>query len=92
MNYRVKITKRAKKRLDGLGEDARRRINTALKRLIDYYNGVNVPLSDVKTLKGKYQNLLRLRIGDLRVIFKIENDEFVILVIDVVSRGNAYNK
>jgi mRNA interferase RelE/StbE len=72
--------------------DAQERINTVLKRLVDYYNGLDVPPPDVKILKGKYQNLLRLRVGDMRVIFKIENDEFVILVIDVVSRGDAYKK
>lgn len=92
MTYKVRLTKRAHKKLDRLGGEVRERINRALRRLADYYDGETVPPPDVKILKGKYQNLLRLRVGDLRVIFKIENDVFVIIVIDIVPRGDAYKE
>lgn len=90
MTYKVRLTKRAHRKLSRLGGDMQDRINRALLRLIDYYDGRTVSPPDVKILKGKYQNLLRLRVGDLRVIFKIEDAIFVILVIDIVPRGDAY--
>ncbi len=45
---------------------------------------------DVKSLSGKYYGLLRLRVGDYRVIFQVRGDEFVILVVQIIKRGDAY--
>ena len=90
MKYKVQITKRAKKYLDRLGEKTKHKINKELRQLIEYYEGKNVPLPDVKMLKGDYHGLLRLRISDIRVIFKIEHQRFIILIIDIVPRGDAY--
>lgn len=54
MTYKVRLTKRAHKKLDRLGGEVRERINRALRRLADYYDGETVPPPDVKILKGKY--------------------------------------
>ena len=44
---------------------------------------------DIKTLKGKYEDLKRLRIGNYRVIFEvIEN---VIFVYEIKHRQEAYH-
>ena len=45
-----------------------------------------------KRLKGKYKNLWRYRIGDYRLIAKIEDNIFTILVIRVSHRKNVYRK
>lgn len=92
MKYEVVITARAKKYLEKIEEDIKNRINKALKNFIAYYNGEDVPVPQVTKLKGKYYGLLRLRIGDIRVIFKIERTSFMIFVIDIVPRGSAYKK
>lgn len=47
---------------------------------------------DVKPLKG-YENLLRMRIGDYRVVYRIANGN--IIIVDVIlagSRGEIYKK
>ena len=91
MKYELWLTKKAQKSLERLGPQAKKRINEAFKELIAYYQqSEGLPAPDLKMLKGKYQGLLRLRVGDWRGIFKMEADKFVILVIDVVSRGSAY--
>ena len=90
MSYEIRLTKRAKKHLDKLGKDTRDRINSAFKNLVAYYNGESVSIPDLKMLQGKYNGLLRLRVGDLRVIFRMEMDSLAILIIDIVPRGNAY--
>ena len=52
--------------------------------------GKQVLAPDLKQLHGKYRGLLRLRTGSWRIIFKMEADRLVVLVFDVVKRGNAY--
>ena len=45
---------------------------------------------DVKRLKGKWQNCLRLRIGKVRVIFKIDTDRYFIEIVRAGFRGKIY--
>ncbi len=42
-----------------------------------------------KKLRG-YENLYRLRAGDWRLIYAIEDDQLVVLIIEVAPRGEAY--
>lgn len=42
-----------------------------------------------KKLRG-YETLYRLRVGDWRLIYAIEDDELVVLVIEIAPRGEAY--
>ena len=81
--YRIIIKKRAKKFIDGLPQSERRRIIAALEQLP---NGV-----DIKKLKG-HRDLLRLRVGDYRIIHTVDNGELVVYVIDAGSRGQIYNR
>jgi len=62
---------------------------TAALRL---YNEINkLPLGDVKRLRGKKEPpFYRLRIGNYRVIFYMEQDVITVLRID--SRGDIYKK
>lgn len=49
----------------------------------------NLPDGDVKKLQG-YKDDYRLRVGDLRVLFSIENE--IITIKGVLPRGNAYKR
>lgn len=89
MKYEVRITRRAKKNLDKYEKD-RERINDALKGLVAYYSGESEKVPDLKKLKGKYQGLLRLRVGELRLIMKIDADKPIFTLIDIVPRSGAY--
>lgn len=81
--YRIILKKRAKKFIDGLPQNERRRIVAAIEQLP---NG-----EDIKRLKG-HPDLLRLRVGDYRIIYTVDNGELIVYVIDVGSRGQIYNK
>lgn len=48
-----------------------------------------IPFGDIKKLQG-YSNLYRLRIGDYRVIYQIENGN--IIIDAVLPRGEAYKR
>jgi mRNA interferase RelE/StbE len=42
-----------------------------------------------KKLVG-YENLYRLRVGDWRISYAVEQEQLIILVIEVAPRGSAY--
>ena len=79
--YRIIIKKKAKKFIDGLPANERRR--AAIEQLP---NG-----EDIKKLKG-HDKLLRLRVGNYRIIYTVDNGELIVYVIDVGNRGQIYNR
>ena len=90
MSWQIKISKRAKKHRNLYARDLKKRIDCAFLDLLNYYNGKEVPKPDVKILAGKYQGLLRLRVGEFRIIFTMDIRDSVIFVIDILPRGKAY--
>lgn len=79
--YKIIIKKKAKKFIDKLPKNERLRIAKAIEALP---NG-----EDIKKLKG-YTNLLRLRVGDYRIIYTVNHGELVVIVIDAGNRGQIY--
>ena len=90
MSWQIKISKRAKKHRNLYARDLKKRIDYAFLDLLNYYNGKEAPKPDVKILAGKYQGLLRLRVGEFRIIFTMDIRDSVIFVIDILSCGKAY--
>jgi mRNA interferase RelE/StbE len=39
---------------------------------------------------GGYQNLYRVRVGDWRISYAVEDDRLIVVVIEVAPRGAAY--
>ena len=83
MMYRIIIKKKAKKFIDGLPINERRRVAVAIEHLP---NG-----EDIKRLKG-HNKLFRLRVGDYRIIYTVDNGELIVYVIDAGNRGQIYNR
>ncbi len=81
--YRIILKKKAKKFIDRLPLNEKRRITTAISQLP---NG-----EDIKKLKG-HENLLRLRVGEYRIIYTVDHGECIILVIDAGNRGEIYHR
>lgn len=44
----------------------------------------------VKRLTGDLKSLSRLRVGEYRVIFKLQTDKKQIMVVSILPRGSAY--
>ena len=81
--YQIILKKRAKKFIDKLPINERRRIVTAIELLP---NG-----EDIKKVKG-HNDLLRLRVGSYRIIYSVDNGKCIIYVIDAGNRGEIYNR
>lgn len=79
---RFKLTSDAKKYLDSLDKASVNRIYESLRKLTQI-----PPVGDVKSLQGNNE-LYRLRVGDLRIIYFIDNNNLIVLKIS--PRGQAY--
>ena len=83
MKYTIIIEKLAEKFIMKLPRPDKERVLKAIHNLPDG--------NDIKKLKG-HKNLMRLRVGDYRIIYTIDNGKCIILVIDAGNRGDIYNK
>jgi mRNA interferase RelE/StbE len=45
---------------------------------------------NIKKLKGEYKEVYRFRIGDYRLFYKVDEKEFIIFVVNIENRKDAY--
>ncbi len=83
MKYNIVLKKPAKKFIDKLPMNEKRRIVDAIEKLPE--------IGDIKSMKG-YSELLRLRVGSYRIIYTVDNGNLIICVIDIGNRGEIYKK
>lgn len=81
--YQIIIKKKAKKFIDKLPINEKRRVVSAIEQLP---NG-----EDIKKLQG-HDELLRLRVGDYRIIYTMDNGKLVVCVVDAGNRGDIYKR
>ena len=85
MKFKVLLHKRASNFLRNLRLENKQRIIDRLRQLEDF---PNVRLDIVK-IAGE-TGTFRLRIGDYRALFKIYENEKIIVVVKIDTRGKAY--
>ena len=81
--YQIVLKRNAKRFIDRLPQNERKRIVAAIEQLP---NG-----EDIKPLKG-HAGLMRLRVGDYRVIYTVDNGQLIVYVIDAGPRGQIYKR
>ena len=64
-------------------------VKECLKLFIKKLSGETVSL-DIKKMKGTWQDSLRIRKGDIRIIFSINENEKIIHVNVIDFRGDVY--
>ena len=80
--YKIIIQKRAKKFIDKLPLNEKKRVVAAIEQLPECNN--------IKKMKN-HDDLFRLRVGDYRIIYTVNNGELIVYVIDAGNRGQIYN-
>jgi mRNA interferase RelE/StbE len=86
LHWRVVVDDRARKDLRRIDPPTRKRSLNAITRLVQ-----DAELTgDVKRLRGS--NEYRLRVGDWRVRFERQDQQFVIVIVRVLPRGRAYDR
>ena len=81
--WQVLISHRAERVLRRLPKDVLLRIGSAIDGLADD----PYPMGS-KKLTG--HDLFRIRVGAWRIIYSVEEDELIVLILTVASRGQAY--
>ena len=79
-HYEVVLSPKAEKQLDELPTPLRRRITEAVEGLESKPRP-----HGVKKLTGA-ENLWRIRVGDYRIVYTIEDDRLIVLVVKVGHR------
>lgn len=86
--YAIEVTRQAARTLRRLRKD-----KPLLSRIDDAIRGLasDPRPSGCKKLVGKqFENLYRIRVGNWRILYAIEDDRLIILILDVVRRDQAY--
>jgi mRNA interferase RelE/StbE len=84
MPYKITLTKAAAKDLKALPKKTLRSIDQIIVSL-----ATEPRPAGSKKLKGM-EDLYRIRKGDFRIIYKIEDDELIVTVIRVGNRRDVY--
>ena len=87
MNYQLRIKSSAKKELKRLPRSLLIRIKSAFDKL-----SKNPRPKGVIKLKTNLANLYRIRIGDYRIVYEIQDHILIIIVISVGHRREIYKK
>ena len=81
MSYKILIEKPARKFIEKQSANQQKRILKAIAGLPD--NG------DIKQLKGE-TSYFRLRVGDYRIIYRVERNVLTVIVTNAGNRGQIY--
>ncbi len=83
MKYSVVISKKAQKFIRAQQPKQQKRILDAINKLPDE--------GDIVPLEGN-TNAYRLRVGDYRIIYEVDNGAFIVIVVDAGNRGQIYKR
>ncbi|MBR0288678.1 MAG: type II toxin-antitoxin system RelE/ParE family toxin [Selenomonadaceae bacterium] len=87
-SYKVKLSKVARKKLKKMDSSTQARIVNWLKTNLE---GCENPRRLGKALQGDWDGHWRYRVGDYRIIAKIEDDKIIIFVVKIDKRGEIYS-
>ncbi len=76
----IEYSKNSVKYINAANKPTKKRLKEAIEK---------IPFGDIKKLQG-IDNGYRLRVGDLRVLFSIEDD--IIYIDNIIPRGQAYKR
>lgn len=83
MSYSISIKQSAAKALSKIDIPQR-------KRLIEAIDKLKTNPTAGSVLKGEFSGLRRIRIGDYRIVYEVQNEQLVILVIRVAHRREIH--
>lgn len=85
--WRIEFDDKAAKQFRRLGTVDQRRVRSFLE---DRVLASDDPRSQGKALSGPLTGLWRYRVGDLRIVVRIEHQVLVVYVIDIDDRSRIY--
>ena len=86
MTYRIEWRPHARKAFLALDKPVRRRIGEAVEAL-----AADPRLAAAKMITGAH-GVLRIRVGDCRVLYTIDEGQLIVLVLDAGHRSEIYRR
>ena len=86
MMYKVQLSPKAKK----FYQDAHRSLAKKLARCFERLEQAPRSYPNIKSLKGNLAGYYRYRVGEYRVIYYIEDEEKIVVVIVIAHRSDSY--
>ena len=80
----IELTKDAVKYFNKMNGSIKLRLTQAFEKLL-----FEPPQGDIFPLQGK-NNIYRLRVGNLRILFSVNKNDNIILISKISPRGDAY--
>ena len=90
---KIRFSKQSLKFLENLGDKKHETVRLKLKQLsISVAERGIIPYKElhIKNLVGDWKGFMRMRIGDIRVIFRIVSASEEIFIYEMDFRGSAY--
>jgi mRNA interferase RelE/StbE len=84
--YKVSLHKKAVKYYESLADKTVRRINKAIEAMSN--NPFEGP--HIKRLRGTHEGKYRYAAGDLRIVYRVNEEEKIILIEAMGPRGDIY--
>lgn len=84
MVYQIELTRSVRQSLKSLPRSILKRIDAKILSLAE-----NPRPQDAKMLRGK-QGLFRVRVGNYRIVYRVEDDRFIVLVVRIGHRREVY--
>ena len=88
MTWTIEFDNRARKELRKLDPDVQKRI---LDWITDHLAECTDPRETGSALKGTLKGLWRYRVGDYRIVTRIEDDKILILILRIAHRREVYD-
>ena len=85
MRYAIRIKESAARELQRIEKADRERLIAAIDRLADN------PFAG-SALKGELRGLRRIRVGDYRLLYEVQERDLVVLVLRAAHRREAYRR
>ena len=84
-SYTIKLDRKVKKDLKSISSQDIQRIKSAIQQLSN-----NPRPNGCTKLKGKKQDYYRIRVGNYRVVYSIEDEILLVLVVQIGHRREIY--
>jgi mRNA interferase RelE/StbE len=84
LKYRINVKKSAAKALKNISKTDQKRISKAIDNLAE-----NLPNPNTTKMKGN-NPFHKIRVGDYRIIYEIQDDILLILIIKIGHRKDIY--
>jgi mRNA interferase RelE/StbE len=85
--YQVEFASSTEKSLRRLSKTVQQRIFDRLKWLTEHFDEIQA-----EGLSGEFAGLLKLRVGDYRVIYQVDRKKKIITVVEIGHRRSVYRK